>query len=384
MTAATASDSRPGAANRRIVAVDAARGAVMLFSCLAHFAWWIHASYPAQGDLLAAIGMVATPSFLLISGAMVGMLCARSAKRGTDLKSQFFNRGLFLLTVGHLVIALAEAHLNGGILRTIPGVTTVDEIGLCTLIVAFFVPQIARPAVCRRLAIFAILVLATSWLVNLYWLPDSNAELALEAAVIGGAVNSRAFPNHAPAIQHLAVYLLGLPLGHFFAQTIEGQVPVRRIAHRFAVGGAALTGAALTLHVARPLLDFLLPGSKPAVDVTLRITQKIPPSPAYLLCYGGCALFVLAVMFFASGSQRRVSERALAWLAVIGRASLAVFVLQYFLYWTLPDLLALHPTRWALLFFVANVLVIRLFAGLWNEMRGNRWLTFGIRLSPQT
>src|SRR4051812_43498491 len=123
MNIATANAAeRLGAVQRRIVAVDAARGAVMLFSCLAHFAWWIHASYPAQGDALAAIGMVATPAFLLISGAMVGMLCARNHRRGADLKSQFFNRGLFLLTVGHISIALTEAHLNGGLLRTIPGV----------------------------------------------------------------------------------------------------------------------------------------------------------------------------------------------------------------------------------------------------------------------
>src|SRR5689334_14526438 len=111
MTTATSNATdRLGAAQRRIVAVDAARGAVMLFSCLAHFAWWIHGQYPAQSGLLAAIGMVATPSFLLISGAMVGMLCARNAGRGADLRSQFFNRGLFLLTIGHLSIALAEAH----------------------------------------------------------------------------------------------------------------------------------------------------------------------------------------------------------------------------------------------------------------------------------
>lgn len=381
MTIATANPTdRLIAGHRRMVAVDAARGAVMLFSCVAHFAWWIHASYPAQSDLLAAIGMVATPSFLLISGAMVGMLCAQSSKRGTDLRSQFFNRGLFLLTVGHLLIALAEAHLNGGLLRTMAGVTTVDEIGLCTLVAAFFIPQVARPQVCQRLSIVAILVLAAAWLLNLYWLPDTSAKLAVEEAVIGGGLGSHAFAIHAPAIQHVAIYLLGLPIGHFLARAIDEQMPERLIARRFATGGVALTFAALALHGARPLLDYLSPGNQFAVDATLRITQKIPPSAAYLLFYGGCALLVISAMFYASGSSRRGVHRVLEWFAVIGRASLAVFVLQYFLYWTLPDLLDIHPNRWAFLLFFVNVFFIRLMAGFWNRMRANRWLTFGIRL----
>jgi uncharacterized membrane protein len=381
MTPATSNATdRLAANNRRIVAVDAARGAVMLFSCLAHFAWWIRPRYPAQSDLMAAIGMIATPSFLLISGAMVGMLCARSLQRGTDLRSQFFNRGLFLLSVGHLFIALAEAHLNGGLMRTLPGVTTVDEIGLCTLIVAFLVPQVAKPQVCRRIAIAAILLLGANWLVNLYWLPQTHTWRVLEAAFIGGEVNPGAFAIHAPVLQHVAIYLLGLPVGHFFAQAIEQKMPVRQVARRFATGGAMLACAALALHAARPLLDHLLRGNQAALDATLQITQKIPPSPAYLLFYGGCALLVIAVMFASSGSGHRVVHRVLEWFAVIGRASLAVFVLQYFLYWTLPDLIDLHPNHWALLFFIANVLLIRLLAGFWSRVQGNRWLTFGIRL----
>ena len=32
--------------SNRILPVDATRGMVMLFSCLAHFSWWIHATYP--------------------------------------------------------------------------------------------------------------------------------------------------------------------------------------------------------------------------------------------------------------------------------------------------------------------------------------------------
>src|SRR3982751_411372 len=169
-----------GKSGQRILPVDATRGSLMLFSCLAHFAWWIHAMYPQMSSTLAGIGMVATPSFLLISGAMVGLLCSTPARADRDLRSQLFNRGLFLLTVGHLLIALSEAHLNGGLGKTILGVTVVDEIGLCTLVAAFLVPHLANFALCRRIAMVAAFTLLLAWAANLLWIPQTATEMAIK------------------------------------------------------------------------------------------------------------------------------------------------------------------------------------------------------------
>lgn len=364
--------------SNRILPIDASRGLVMLFSCLAHYAWWIHASYPDMSSTLAGIGMVATPTFLLISGAMVGMLSAAPGER--DLKSQLFNRGLFLLTVGHLLIALTEAHLNGGVGKTIRGVTVVDEIGLCTLIAAFFLPRIASFDFCVRLARVAALVLVTAWLVNLWWLPADALSIEVEEVLVGGSVGGIRLAAHSPIVQHMAIYALGLPLGHWFAGFVRQQIPLSAVAGRLQRVGAVMLASALALRALRYALDHLWSLSSPLIDLTLKVTEKTPPSPAYLLFYGGCGLLVVGTLFRLSALPRASVQASLQWLAVIGRASLFVFVLQYFLYWTLPDLLNIQPNALSPVLFVGNVLLMRYLAGVWVTLRGNRWLGFGIKL----
>ncbi len=350
----------------------------MLFSCLAHFAWWIHPAYSDASATLSAIGMVATPTFLLLSGAMVGLLCA--TPRRTDLRSQLFNRGLFLLTVGHVLIALAESHQSGDFRQTLRGVTVVDEIGLCTLIAAFFLPRLADPAFCTRLAQVAALALVLAWVGNVLWLPNEDPAQVFENLVIGGNVTAPNFTAHSPILQHLAIYAIGLPLGHFFAGFAQRRVSLAEVASRLLWLGAMLIIGAFALRGFRFVLDDLLALHSQAIDLTLKVTEKTPPSPAYLLFFGGCGLALAGTMFHVSAFPAQWIRRALEWVAVIGRASLFVFVLQYFLYWTLPDLLDIEPDPYCALVFVGNVLLIRLAAGWWARVKGNRWLTFGIRL----
>jgi hypothetical protein len=368
------------AGSRRILPIDASRGLLMLFASLAHFSWWIHQAYPEGSAVLAAIGMVATPTFLMLSGAMVGMLCAAAARNGRDLKSQLFNRALFLLTVGHLLIALSEAHLSGGLTRTIRGVTVVDEIGLCTLIAAFFIPRLANAELCARIARRAVIALGIVWLYNIFWLPDSATSLAVEELLIGGNIKSAAFAAHSPVLQHIAMYAIGLPLGHFFARYVAQQVTLREVANRCVAIGLLLLSSGCLLRVLRHFADLTAWLHHPAIDQTLTMTQKTPPSPAYVMFYGGFGLLSIGILFWLTGNARSFARAGLEWMAVIGRASLLVFVLQYFLYWTLPDLLNIHPNRFCVLVFVGNVLLMRYIAGVWGRVRGNRWMTFGIKL----
>jgi len=116
------------------------------------------------------------------------------------------------------------------------------------------------------------------------------------------------------------------------------------------------------------------------MDLTLKITEKTPPSPAYLLFFGGCGLLLIGILFRLAASARNAVQASLRWMAVIGRASLLIFVLQYFLFWTLPDLLNIQPNQFAALFFLVNILLIRYIAGVWGQVGGNRWMTFGIKL----
>ena len=369
---------------QRILPVDATRGSLMLFSCLAHFAWWIHGMYPQVSSTLSGIGMVATPSFLLVSGAMVGLLCSTPARAGRDLRSQLFNRGLFLLSVGHLLIALTEAHLNGGLGKTILGVTVVDEIGLCTLIAAFLVPYLASLAVCRRIAMFAALTLLLAWAANLLWMPLTPMGMAIKNFLIGGNVDSEHIgPYTAPTLQYMALYAMGLPLGHLFGAFTAGRIMGTRLARRFAlIGGTLIIGSCL-IRLARYAIDHLtvfqsLPHA--GLDLTLKVTTKTPPSPIYVTFYCGMGLLLLGAAFWLAHHGPAMGKAVLGRLAVIGRASLFVFVLQYFLFWTLPDLLGVTPNALCFAVFFGNVLLMYWAATFWGRIRGNRYLTFGIRL----
>ncbi|MEO8017820.1 MAG: hypothetical protein ABI769_08405 [Pseudomonadota bacterium] len=364
--------------------MDATRGALMLFSCLAHFAWWIHGSYPHLSGTLAGIGMIATPSFLLVSGAMVGLLCSTPARAGRDLTSQLFNRGLFLITVGHFLISLSEAHSNGGLFKTLTGVSVVDEIGLSTLIAALLVPRLSNPQFCRRVAEFAAATLLASWVANLLWMPESAFGMGLKNVLIGGnAVAGHTGSYTGPTLQYMALYALGLPLGHLFGAFAGGRVTASEIAKSVATTGASLLALCCVLLAVRYAIDhgaFFDQTPRAGLDLTLRVTVKSPPSPAYALFFCGFGLLMVASAFWLSDRRSAPGTAVLQWLAVIGRASLFVFILQYFLYWTLPDLLGIEPNVLCFALFLGNVWLMQRAAILWGRFHGNRHLTFGIKL----
>lgn len=371
-------------AGSRIAPIDATRGLAMMFSCLSHFGWWLHSSYPYAGSRLGEIGMVATPTFLLTSGAMVGMLCTGAAQAASDLKSQLFNRGLFLLTIGHLLISVAESTRTGGILKAIYGASVVDEIGLCTLIAAFFVPQIANPKFCRWAATIAAAVFLIAWLIVLSWHPATRGWQDIKQILLGGNDTGN-LPGiyTAPTLQYMAIYALGLPAGHVLKKYVTGEAAPIPLAVRTIQFGMLLVFIASALRLAIFLIDknSSLPIS-PALAFSYAPTHKLPPSPAYLLFFGGFGLIFSGALFWLWQRSRFAQQTIIPWLAAIGKASLFVFILQYFLYWMLPDLLGITAGRWSILLLIANVLIIRHAATFWTNIRGNRWLTFGFQFKP--
>jgi uncharacterized membrane protein len=372
-----------GRTSDRLIAIDAARGLMMLFSCLAHFAWWLHAVYPSASADLASIGMVATPSFLLISGAMVGMLAAGNV-RLQELKTKLFNRGLFLLTIGHALISLAEAHQDGGLLLTIKNASVVDEIGLATVLASLSLPFLAHEHVARRVASIAIVIFCVCWIVVMFWHPTSNAGLIAKQVLLGGDSSApRVHVYTSPMLQYLSIYAMGLPLGHVLKRRIARTDTTVSLASLALIVGGSLAIGAFALHM---VIDaFAAHGPtlslKEALTLTARVTHKIPPTPLYLAFFAGTGLALTGLLMTLNA--RHIATRWLSWLATIGRASLFVFVLQYFLYWTLPDLLGINVNRWCALVFILNVLLIYHAAAIWAQFGGNRLLTLGIPLSPR-
>ncbi len=175
---------------------------------------------------------------------------------------------------------------------------------------------------------------------------------------------------------------MGPPLGHLFAAYARGAVDPMRVQRcTLQFGLAAIAGAAV-LRLCKPIIEDA-GFSLGIAENTLRVTAKLPPSPAYLLFYAGIGLVLISALFRTwHHAQQVLGKAAVEWLAVIGRASLFVFILQYFLFWTLPDLIGITPNRYYALVFIGNVLLLRIAAGYWASIRGNRFMTLGIRMAP--
>src|SRR5579884_3608187 len=103
---------------RRIGSFDVARGAAMLFVCLSHcamsyFDFWRpsrpHAPLEALGQIATTVSFVATPTFLLLSGIVIGYLWRINPTSLSGLKRKLFDRGVFLLIVGHLLQVVPSA-----------------------------------------------------------------------------------------------------------------------------------------------------------------------------------------------------------------------------------------------------------------------------------
>lgn len=363
----------------RVVPIDAARGMAMFFSCLAHFARWIQPTYPRLSQILYIGGMIATPTFLLLSGSMVGLLSMTSRQEVSTLRNNLFNRGLFLLTFGHFAIALSESHLNGGTYQALKQTFSTDSIGLGAMIAALWL----MGAPYRRLGHIALGSYLLAWTVAIAWHPMSPVALFLKELLIGGTASDLEIASYqSPFVEYVAIYLCGIPFGYWLGKRIalpDGLLRAGQIMIRFGLGAVLL---AVALRITRFFVDHsnLLP-QLDALDLSLSISQKLPPSPNYLLFYGGCGI-TIAGSIFVNWHAHRLTD-AIHYMSDIGRASFFIFVLQYFTLWTVPDLLGMQPGPSSWLVLLGNLFFLWIAARLWNASKGNRLMTLGIRLDSR-
>jgi uncharacterized membrane protein len=365
----------------RMLGIDAARGMAMLFSCLAHFGWWIEHTHPWATGTLSSIGMVATPTFLLLSGTVTGWLCRKAAEDPQDTAQwKLLNRGLFLLTLGHVLVSLAEAHRDG-LVRALSGASIIDDIGLCMVCCALWFPALKGTEFRRRLVTYGIAGYLLCWFVILAWHSPVGGWLMLQQALLGPDVlGVRMHSYSSPLLPYMCLFAIGLGSSDYLVAAAQTDSPRRRRS-LFTLGGA-LVASALLLRGARWLVEreYHDNGLSPLLSSTLSISGKLPPAPAYVLFYCGIGLTISSVMFALAASRMGIARRIAELVATLGRASLFVFILQYFIFWTLPDLLGITPSNTHLaLIFIAGLSVNWLAAWCWNRMRGNRFLTLGIK-----
>jgi uncharacterized membrane protein len=370
---------------RRLQALDAARGIAMLFVCVSHFNSAYFERLPAhqfEASMLRNLTLIASPTFITISGLLLGFLARARPRDAAALRIKLVDRGLFMLTIGHVLIALAHAPIAGGIGPAFEWGFITDVIALGLMIGPVLVDRVPPG---RRLALAGGLY-ALTWIVIATWRPESTALQRTKEYVFGPSHFLDGVPRLVfdcfPLVPWLAVYV---------AATVLGE----RLGQRATAGrGADMVPMLVRVTLGCLLVVLLVKGGPFALKLaglgssgvlvwTLGSPfQKQPPSLAYLGIYGGLGLMLLCGLLAIDA--RPLLRRALAIPAALGRASLVMFIVQYFVYFSVFVWWSPPYTPWWPLMLLASLVLMIGVGVLWARFGRNdvfsvgyRWLVAG-------
>lgn len=338
----------------------------MLLVCLSHFA--VNYIAPAGGDApggwLTFVGHIASPMFFIISGAMVGYLYTTRPETFDQVRGKLARRALFFLTAGHLLILGAHVQSLVDIAHSARILFVTDTIALALLVS----PRLLtiRPSVRLMGAVAAYL--ASCALVYL-WEPQGLAWRVIKETVVGPEGVAFWLYN-VPILPWLAVHAAGTVLGGLLAVSTSGDGRVRVEKHLVSVGTALVAGAAAVRISCWWLIAHVLTPRGEVAGIARQLASpwhRLPPSPAHILLFSGMALLAIAVVF---GAERlHVVVKVTEWLALLGRTSAFVFVLQFYVFYVfVPTWVPLH-LAWSPVIFVVAMFVIGEAARIWQHRR---------------
>jgi len=349
----------------------------MLMVCMSHFADLVFDDYPRAGYLLVLFGLPATPVFLVLSGVVLGHLTVSRKMSLERHRRWLIDRGLFLLLIGHLLLSVP--HLLHGreqfddmLLHT---TQITDVIGVCLLVCALIVGKIEP----ERLVRVSVAALLGAVLVGIA-LHDRPSPWPVLTRLLFGAISPGESRGYVlPIAIYLPVFLIGLAYGQMRSALLGDRAGTLQLASQAAVAGVA--GIVLAVAVKAAALGakpWLPDGWELPVYYLTDPRQKLPVGPTYLMFCGGVGL-LMAASFLWAGASGRFSGLLEA-AATVGRASLAVFILQAWVYLGMLPAFglrygAINPWLWLPL----SLLGIWWFARFWDRAGWNRWLTLGLR-----
>lgn len=344
----------------------------MLLVFAAHFAdnYWGALDVDPAYRLLRIVTRAATPAFLLISGAMLGLLHSLRRREFARIRARLIDRSLFLLLIAHPLIAIAHIPRSGW--RPFHYVFVTDTIAFCVIVGCLLVPRVGRAG---RL-VLALVLFGSSWALIPSWLPPLESGWRVVKDVLVGFRRSSALVYSFPLLPWLALYLVGTALGEGLGSSGTGPgPPAHRLLLRYGsagmVAGMALKGGYWMLWPTPPM-------DEDAAPLLYRLTspsEKLPPGSAYFLFYGGLALVMTAGLFALE--RAGAADRFRRVLKSLGRASLFIFVTQYYVYnlaiflWRPP-----HSPLWPAIFALMLVPLVGL-AIWWDRAANNRLLSVG-------
>ncbi|HYU53814.1 MAG TPA: heparan-alpha-glucosaminide N-acetyltransferase domain-containing protein [Gemmatimonadaceae bacterium] len=362
----------------RIGSIDAVRGAAMLIVCLAHFSG-VYLWQTGARDLvnyLAIVGRIASPTFVTVSGMVAGFLAVTNPRDFGELRIKLLDRGVFLLVVGHALLALT-------VTPSLPEFVRVYRVSFITDAIAAAIivgPSLVTVLSGRARLSLAASVFCVSWFAVVQWHPGGAALVPLKRYFVG-AIFAQSGESGSPVfavIPWFAVYLAATALGEHVGKmyATRGRRGADHFLARvggtcFLVGGL-LHGATMVLRRVDPSVISL----DPNLLTFFSIYQKFPPGPVYLAFFGGFGLVLLAAILEIE--RRRALPTLMSRLRQIGRASLFTFVAQYGVYVSFIGRLRLPYTPLWPLLFVASIILLAQGAAVWDGCDGNHFLTVGI------
>ncbi len=366
------SSSPESPASRRDTLIDTLRGAGVVLVCLSHFA----ETYLARTDAvlsarwLQLFAMVAAPTFFLVSGMTSGYRFESAPERFPVFRAKLLDRGLFLLTVVHLLLVLTELPFLGGLRAALRVSFVTDPIGFAIIIGPLVLVRSSRRT---RAALGAALVMA-SWVGAHAWHPTAWPAVAMRALLVGEP-DSQTRSAVFPFLPWLGVYLIGTILGQAYG-LLRRERPTAHVEYFFLrLGIAAMVAAGLLAGGYRGVAALVRSPVllHPAVRRMFAAGQKFPPSPVYFSFFGGGGLVIAAVLAYLERVDVLAGPRRV--LTILGQTALFVFTLQsfvfYYVFWTFR----VGYTPWWPLIFLALMSAMTLAAAWWLAAGLNRLLS---------
>jgi len=346
----------------------------MLFVCLAHFtnSYFFLNGHEQIGNHLIAIGMLASPTFVTVSGLLAGFLAVTRSRTFPDFRRKLIDRGLFLLLAGHLILAVSGA----GFVHSYRIEYITDAIGFAILLGPWLVTALAG----KYRLLLAAAIFALDWWAILFWQPGAGFA-ALVKQYLVGAVGGAGWEDTAGGFALLpwfAVYIVGTVIGERVGSYYAAKKP--GAAHEFlAKVGTVSVLCAIAARIATAFLTQSAPlfaGAHPNIEHLLSPYQKFPPGPTYLSFFGGAGMLMVAAVLEAG--HRGIAPWLMKQLRQLGQASFFVYVVQFYVYGvTLHALRLPYTPLWPLIFLFTVALLV-LVATPWNWKEGNRFLTIGM------
>jgi uncharacterized membrane protein len=357
----------------RILEMDAVRGAAMVGVVLSHSAAFLtQGTHPEVFFALSTIGMFATPTFLLLSGVLCGFLRDSGTRDQHSYRLSLLGRGLFLLTVCHVLLGLTHWVWQPFAHAMWQSVYVTDAVGVGLIIASRLPRQMSRNA----LLIAGASLLLVSWVAAATLAATHPVSIYLLRIAVGMRVEAGDQDPEGwivPIVPYLGIFLVGMAGGVEYARRAALGQQIRDVAGFCARVGIACISlgivAKLTWLGARPNIPA---SARPLLHFLTDPHSKIPPGPVYLLVFGGSGILLAGIVALRANFLRHLTIIA----AALGQASLIMYVLQY---WLTSVPATGFGLRGGLVFWcfavsitLAVLVAVATFA---NRQRLNRWLT---------